>query len=256
MKKGTNIQTLPQNRQVATPVTNIVLDKEKQSWWSSLTDKQRQAIVSFAIILGVSVVTVITIKFASNKIRNLVANNAENSSFGQKKHTTWAKQLKMAFDNDGWWGTDENAIRQVLRAVPSQEDFQKVQIAYRKLYKGRNLIEDLTDELKATEFNEMLAILQAKPERARDAKEGVIYNPHAWATRLYNAMSIYYAGIFPGTDEDAILAVFSEMPSQKAFQDTEQAYQSLYTTSLSKDLDGDLDWSLDWRAIINKKPMQ
>ena len=108
----------------------------------------------------------------------------------------------------------------------------------------------------ATEFNEMLAIIQAKPERSRDTNEGVIYNPHAWATRLYNAMSIYYAGIFPGTDEAAILAVFNEMASQKAFQDTEQAYQSLYSTSLYEDLDGDLDWSLDWRKIINQKPNQ
>ena len=252
MKNETNIQTIPQNQ----PVTNIVLEKEKQSWWNSLTEKQRQGIVSFSVVLGISIVSVIAIKFASTKIRNIVANNEENNSFGDKQHSTWAKQLKMAFDNDGWWGTDENAIRQVLRAVPSQEDFQKIQTSYRKLYKGRNLIEDLTDELKATEFNEMLAILQAKPERARDAKEGIIYNPHAWATRLYNAMSIYYAGIFPGTDEDAILSVFSEMNSQKAFNDTKQAYQSLYSTSLEDDLDGDLDWSLNWREIINKKPNQ
>lgn len=252
MKNETNIQTIPQNQ----PVTNIVLDKEKQSWWNSLTDKQRQGIVSFSVVLGISIVSVIAIKFASNKIRNIVANNEENNSFGDKQHSTWAKQIKMAFDNDGWWGTDENAIRQVLRVIPSQEDFQKIQISYKKLYKGRNLIEDLTDELKATEFNEMLAILQSKPKRAKDAKEGVIYNPHAWATRLYNGMNIYYAGIFPGTDEDAILSVFSEMNSQKAFNDTKQAYQSLYSTSLENDLDGDLDWSLDWREIINKKPNQ
>lgn len=252
MKNETNIQTIPQNQ----PVTNIVLDKEKQSWWNSLTDKQRQGIVSFSIVLGISIVSVIAIKFASTKIRNIVANNEENSSFGDKQHSTWAKQLKMAFDNDGWWGTDENSIRQVLRAVPSQEDFHKIQTSYRKLYKGRNLIEDLTSELKSSEFNEMLAILQAKPEKARDVIEGVIYNPHAWATRLYNAMSIYYAGIFPGTDEDAILSVFSEMDSQKAFNDTKQAYQSLYSASLEDDLDGDLDWSLNWREIINKKPNQ
>jgi len=252
MKNKTNIQTIPQNQ----PVTNIVLDKEKQSWWNSLTAKQRQVIVSFSIVLGVSVLSIIAIQFASNKIKNIVANNEENSSFGNKQHATWAKQLKMAFDNDGWWGTDENGVRQVLRQVPSQEDFQKVQTSYRKLYKGRNLIEDLTDELKATEFNEMLAILQSKPERARDAKEGVSYNPHGWAARLYNAMNIYYVGLFPGTDEDAILSVFSEMASQKGFNDTKQAYQSLYATSLEEDLDGDLDWSLDWREIINQKPNQ
>ena len=235
------------------PTTQIVLDQQQRSWWNSLTEKQRQTIVSFAIVLGISVVALIAIKFASNKFRNVIANKEENSSFGEKQSTTWAKQLKMAFDNDGWWGTDEGAVRRVLTAIPSQEDFQKVQVSYRKLYKGSNLIEDLTDELKATEFNEMLAILQSKPQKAKDAG-APIYDPHAWAKRLYNAMSIYYAGFIPGTDEDAIRAVFNEMPSQQAFQDTKEAYQELYATSLEEDLDGDLDWSMDWRGIISKKP--
>jgi len=249
MNNETSIQRSPQQ-----PTTQIVLDQKKRSWWNSLTDKQRQIIVSFSIVLGISVVGLIAIKFASSKIRGVIASNEENNSFGQDNHATWAKQLKMAFDNDGWWGTDEGAVRQTLRAIPSQEDFEKVQTSYRKLYKGSNLIVDMTDELKATEFNEMLAILQSKPKRARDAKEGPIYDPHAWAKRLYNAMSIYYAGFIPGTDEEAITAVFSEMTSQKAFKDTEQAYQELYATTLEEDLDGDLDWSMDWRAIIKKKP--
>ena len=162
-------------------------------------------------------------------------------------------QLKMAFDNDGWWGTDEPAIRRVLLAVPSKEDFSKVQTQYRRLYKGRNLIEDMTDELKTTEYNEMLAILQSKPEKARDVKGGRIYDPHGWATRLYNAMSIYYMGFIPGTDEEAIKAVFNEIQTKQEFEDTKDAYQSLYGTSLEADLDGDLDWSMDWRAIINQK---
>lgn len=249
MEDKTNIQPVIAQQ----PTTQIVLDQEKRTWWNSLTDKQRQLIVSFSIVLGISVVAVIAIKFASSQVRNVIANKEENESFGEKQHSTWAKQLKMAFDNDGWWGTDEQAIRQVLRAMPSQEDFQKVQTSYRKLYKGANLIEDLTDELKATEFNEMLAILQSKPQKAKDAGQP-IYNPHAWAKRLYNAMSIYYMGFIPGTDEEAITAVFSEMKSKQAFEDTKQAYQSLYATSLVDDLDGDLDWSMDWRAIINKKP--
>ncbi|MBL4625143.1 MAG: hypothetical protein JKY42_08400 [Flavobacteriales bacterium] len=123
MKNETNIQPVTPQQ----PTTQIVLDQQKRTWWMSLTDKQRQAIVSFSIVLGVSIVAVIAIKFASSQIRNVIANKEENSSFGDKQHTTWAKQLKMAFDNDGWWGTDEQAIRQVLMAMPSQEDFQKVQ---------------------------------------------------------------------------------------------------------------------------------
>lgn len=243
---------IPQNANY--PTTQIVLDQEKRTWWNSLTDKQRQAIVSFSIILGISVVALIAIKFASNQVREVIANKEENDSFGDDKHATWAKQLKMAFDNDGWWGTDENAIRQVLVTIPSQEDFAKVQASYRKLYKGSNLIEDLTDELKATEYNEMLAILQSKPLKAKDAKGGPIYDPHGWAKRLYNAMSIYYMGFIPGTDEDAITAVFTEMPTQQAFKETAQVYESMYGATLEGDLDGDLDWSMDWRSIINKKP--
>jgi hypothetical protein len=230
----------------------IKLDREKQSWWNNLTEKQRQTIVSFALVLGISVVSLIAIKFAHGQYQNIVANRAENNSFGNDEPTTWAKQFKMAFLNNGWWGTDEEAVRQTLIEIPSKEDFRKVQTAYRKLYKGENLIEKLTDELKSTEFNEMLAILQSKPERAKDAG-AKIYDPHNWAKRLYNAMSIYYMGIIPGTDEGAIRAVFGEIPSQKAFEDTEQAYQTLYNTSLEEDLDGDLNWSMDWREIINEK---
>ena len=246
-----NEMVIPNNKQ--TPTTQIVLDREQRSWWNSLTEGQRKTIVSFAIALGISVVAFIAIKYASNKIKDAVSSNAESNSFGESSHATWAKQLKMAFDNDGWWGTDEGAIRRVLLAMPSQEDFEKVQSQYKKIYKGRNLIQDMTDELQTTEYNEMLAILQSKPLKAKDSNGARIYDPHGWATRLYNAMSIYYMGFIPGTDEDAILAVFNEMQTQKEFSDTKEAYQSMYGTSLVTDLDGDLDWSMDWRAIINKK---
>lgn len=230
------------------------ISPEQRSWWGSLTQKQRDAIIWTAIALGISILALIAIKFASHKFKTVAASHEQDQSFGEDLHATWAKQCKLAFDNDGWWGTDESALRKVIIAIPSQEDFEKVQQSYKKLYKGRNLVEDMTDELKTTEYNEMLAILSSKPKKAKDATGAPIYNPQAWATRLYNAMSIYYGWIFPGTDEDAILAVFAEMPSKKAFSDTKQAYYVQYGVSLEDDLDGDLDWSMDWRSIIAKKP--
>lgn len=232
------------------------IPKQKLSWWNSLTEKQRNTIVSFAIILGVSVTGLIAVKFASTKLRGAIANGTQSGSFGENEHSTWAKRLKMAFDNDGWWGTDEQAVRKVLLEVPSKTDFQKIIVQYRRLYHGNNLIEDLTDELKTTEYNEMLAILNSKPDKKGSSSEAVIYDPNGWATRLYNAMSIYYAGIFPGTDEEAIKAVFQEIKTQEAFKETSRVYQNQYGTDLSEDLDGDLDWSLDWKAIIDKKPMK
>ena len=233
--------------------TQIVLDQQKRSWWNSLTDKQRQTIASLAIVLGISLVAIIAIKFASNQVKEVISNKEENNSFGAKEHSTWAKQLRNGFDNDGWWGTDEVMVRQVLKEIPSQEDFQKVQTSYKKLYKGDNLIEDMTSELKTSEFNEMLAIIQSKPKKASDAGSP-IYDPHGWAKRLYNALDYAWIGLFWGTDEDAILAVFSEIPTQKAFNETAQVYSVMYGTSLADDLDGDLDWSMDWRVKIKKKP--
>lgn len=233
----------------------VSISRIQQSWWSGLTDGQRKAINGIAIALGISVVALLAIKFGSNQIKNVIASREENISFGQDKHATWAKQLKMAFDNDGWWGTDEQAVRQTLIQIPSQEDFIKTANSYRKLYKGKNLIQDLTDELKSTEFNEMLAILQAKPKKANQTTP-TSYNYDAWAKRLNSAVNYYYMGFIPGTDEAAIQAVFNEIPTQAAFAATEQAYQKLFGVALKEDLDDDLDWTMDWRAIIKKKPMQ
>lgn len=229
------------------------LSPEQQSWWNSLTQQQRDAITWTAIILGISIITLIAIKFVAHKIKAATASREQDQSFGEDLHATWAKQIKLAFDNNGWWGTDEVALRNVILKIPSIEDFEKVQNSYKKLYEGRNLVEDMTDELKTTEYNEMLAILSAKPRKAKDAKEGAIYSPYSWAVRLYNAMSIYYVGFIPGTDENAIRAVFNEMQTQKAFEDTKQAYYAQYGLDLESDLDGDLDWSMDWRSIIAKK---
>ena len=116
----------------------------------------------------------------------------------------------MAFENDFWfgWGTDEASIRRVIRLVPSKDEFKNVINSYQKLY-ARSLMMDLKDELTTSEYNEMLAIIAGKPD-----KTGSNYIPQigqqqyqAWAKRLKAAFDISYWFI-PGTDEDAIKAVF------------------------------------------------
>ena len=234
---------------MSTP-SNISSKKEpiQNSWWSHLSPTQRNVISWTAIGLGVSTLGVIVYKVSQNVIREVGAKKQENKSFGSSPHATWAKQLKMAFDNDGWWGTDVKAVRRVLLDIPSKHDFQKVMHSYKVANKGDSLIKDLTDELKASEFDEMLAILSSKPKKASQG-EGPIYDPYSWARRLHSAVNIYY-GPFPGTDEDAILKVFAELPSKKAFMDTASAYLDLYNIPLAKDLDDDLNWSIDWRKLI------
>lgn len=232
----------------------IVLQNGKAGVWGSLGNKEKRVFAT--IIAGFTVVAVggITYWFIKRKIDKAKADKEEVKSFGSDKHATWAKQFKQAFLNDGWWGTDVPLVRRTMRAIPSKEDFYKVQKSYRIMYKGANLIFDLSDELTKLEYEEMLSIKNAKPEKAKGAEKHRVYDPVGWAKRLHAALDYTWLGFLPGTDEDAVKAVFQEIPTQYAFHKTAVAYKNLYAVSLWGDLDGDLNWSLDWKALLKKKP--
>jgi hypothetical protein len=76
---------------------------------------------------------------------------------------TFAKQLKMAFDNDNYagWGTNEKMVIQVFNEIPSKNMYSKVQREYTNLY-GRSLNADLEEELSSDEYNELIRVLNAK----------------------------------------------------------------------------------------------
>ena len=177
-------------------------------------------------------------------IRKARSDSEEKKTYEEGNEATLAKQLKMAFDNDMWfgWGTDEAAIRKTLQAVPSKEVFRKVINSYQKLY-ARSLMKDMQDELTSTEYNEMLAIINAKPENGTKLLAPALsaYQYIAWAKRLKAAFDITY-GPFPGTDEDAIKAVFMEIPTQAAFAQVAMAYKKEYNNDLMKDLQSELEF--------------
>ncbi len=188
-------------------------------------------------------------------VNRLKENIMQNQSLEDGNAATYAKQLKMAFENNGWWGTDVESIRQVFTEVPSKDSFESVRKSYQKLYHA-NLIRDLTDELTNTEYNEMISIISSKPQKSGgNTADDRAAQAIGWAKRL-NAAVNYSVGGFPGTDEDAIRAVFTEIPSQGTYQLVKAAYQRLYGVSLDEDLEGDLEfWEIDeYMAIIKKKP--
>ena len=94
------------------------------------------------------------------------AKKVEKQSLYEGSPATYAKQLKMAFDNDNWasWGTDEEKIFQVFREIPSKAAYQKVQKAYLDLY-GKNLNSDLESELSSEEYNAIIRLVAGKKER-------------------------------------------------------------------------------------------
>jgi hypothetical protein len=193
-------------------------------------------------------------------IRKVRSTSEEKKTYEEGNAATYAKQIKMAFENDMWfgWGTDEEALRKIIRAIPSKEELRKVISSYQKLY-ARSMMADMKDELTTNEYNEMLAIISTKPERGTSSAQ-VESNPlqyKAWAKRLRSAFGVSTWGFLPyGTDEDAIEAVLMEMPTQAAFMETAKTYKSEYNDDLLVDLKSELEfgeWG-DMMSILNNKP--
>ena len=202
------------------------------------------------IVLGGSVI------IGRNWIKKAVAKNEQNGTLEEGSTPTYAKQIRMAFDNDGWLGTDKVALRAAIREIPSKNEFRKVMVSYQRLYNS-SLLADMQKELKSTEYNEMLSIVSAKPDiyRSTSPKQITSGDLQGWAKRLRAAFDISY-GPFPGTDEPAIKAVFLEIPTQSVFNEVSAVYQSLFGSDLITDLKSELEyWEYDpMMRLINSKP--
>lgn len=158
----------------------------------------------------------------------------------------------MAFDNDGYFGTDTEALRSTLVNIKSRAELDKVYKAYQKEFHS-NMYKDMSDELQATEYNEMLQIIAAKPDKPGQAPTANQYT--AWAKRLKAAFDKTYSFI-PGTDEAAIKAVFTEIPTQRAFIEVGKSYYANYSENMIDALKSELEaWEYpDYMKIITAKP--
>jgi hypothetical protein len=91
------------------------------------------------------------------------ANRSEKHSLEEGDPAAYAKQLKMAFDNDNYmgWGTNEEAITKVFEELPSKKMYERVQKEYFRMY-SKSLNADLEEELSSDEYNNLIRLLNAK----------------------------------------------------------------------------------------------
>lgn len=210
----------------------------------SLREKLLWSVLGAAGLTGLAIVVK---KFVINKIED----KAHEKSFEDGTPQTIAKQIKMAFENDGYWGTDIVTLRKVLTEIKSKAELKKIFDAYTKEYQ-KNLYKDMSDELQTSEYNEMLQIIAAKPDKEGQASTTNQYT--AWAKRLKAAFDKTY-GFISGTDEKAIKAVFNEIPTQTAFIQVGKAYYKEFGENLITVLKGELEvWEYgDYMKIITAK---
>jgi uncharacterized protein YneF (UPF0154 family) len=100
---------------------------------------------------------------ARHFIRSMRANASQKDSMNEGDPATFAKQLKMAFENDlaFGWGTNEEAVKEVFSQIPSKAMYSRVQKEYSKMY-NQSLNADLEDEMSSDEYNELIRILNSK----------------------------------------------------------------------------------------------
>ena len=192
----------------------------------------------------------------SKMVHKAVSGKEQRETLDEGSIATYAKQIKMAFENDGWWGTNLSQLRDTLRQIPDKKSFNKVMTSYQRLY-SNSMLADMQKALKSSEYNEMIAIVSAKPESKGSSTSLEIsdFQLQEWAKRLKAAFEHTY-GIFPNTDYGAIKAVFLEIPTQSVFEQLKTAYQSLYGNELLSDLKDKLSfWDYDpTMQLIYSKP--
>lgn len=188
-------------------------------------------------------------------LRKNKANKIEDASLKDNTPENFAKRFKMAFDNNGWWGTDVEAVRSVFTDMPSQLDFAKTVVAYKGLTKQKgNLIADLSDELTTTEYTEMQNILASKPDKKGQKQVFDVKKAIALAKRFKAAFDYTILGM-PATDKGAVKQALIEIPTKYYWQVEKVVYKKLFGSDLESDLSSELDiFDFSWKEIINAKP--
>jgi hypothetical protein len=216
----------------------------------TLKEKLTYSIVSLVVLSG-------SFLLGRSVVRGARSTSEQKKTYEDGGAASFAQQLRMAFENDNYfeWGTDEEAIRSVVRKVPSKDEFKNVINSYQKLY-ARSLMGDLKSELQTSEYNEMLSIIAGKPDTISGSYKPTLTNQQylSWAKRLKAAFDITYWFV-PGTDEPAIKAVFMEIPTQTDFSKVAAAYLKEFGNDLMADLKAELEfWEYgSMMDIINKK---
>jgi hypothetical protein len=222
---------------------NTTMQTASGDW--TMRDKLIFGLFAFTVLGG-------SIWFVQRFVFNYFKDKEANKGFEDGSAAAIARQIKMAFDNNGYWGTDEDALRAALKTVKTQEHWKDIVASYKKQY-NQNLLSDISDELQTSEYNEMMNIITAKPSKDKKAK--TVNNYTAWARRIKAAFDKTYMGI-PGTDETALLSVFNEVPTRAAFQLTGEAYKKEFGTNIIEAMQSEAEFGQfeKWMSIIIKKP--
>lgn len=199
--------------------------------------------------------------------RDRAEDAALNRSDKEDEPESYAQRLINAFANDMplGLGTNEELVRDTIRAVPHLKFWEGVKDSYRKLTRGGNLMADLTAELSTQMLREVNLIISDLPKDAREAanrdpNEITAARLRAWADRIKAACDYEASFAWPwGTDESAVHAVLMDVPTAKALCSIDKMYRAAYGkglfAQLTEEMEGD-DLARCYQIIMQKPDVQ
>jgi hypothetical protein len=195
--------------------------------------------------------------------RDVAEDRALNRSDGADGPESYAQRLINAFGNDMPFGlgTNEELVRDTIKAVPHEQFWNDVKRKYGDLSRGGNLMGDLTAELSTQMLREVNLIIADMPKDAREAAsrdpdEVTAARLRAWAERIKLACDYEASFAWPwGTDEAAIHSVLAEVPTAKALCSIDKVYRAAYgkglLAQLTEEMEGE-DLARCVQIIMNK----
>ncbi len=182
-------------------------------------------------------------------VRQRAARKSDAKSFEVGSPASYAKQIHNAIDNKHWWSSEMmDTIRGIYREFKNDAELKAVQAEYRIQNPKHELNTDLSAALSPGQLTELLQIMAGKAEPGQPLTDAQF---KAWATRINAAV------VGAGTDEEAIKAVFLEIPTQTVYGQIALAYYQKFGATLEDDLLGDLEvWEYpQFMSIIHSKPI-
>lgn len=229
----------------------IAIPKEKGGW---LTQSDRQVIKVAAYTLGGLLLAGSGYWAVHKYFTSKAKKRSQREAFKEGTMESFANRIIMAFENDGWWGTNMPALRTTLREIPSKEAFARVMVEYKKQTEGREFFADLKSELTGSELLEMMNIIAAKPQKTGTKKVFDWNTATAIARRIKAACDYAIMGM-PATDKGALKTALEEIPSIYAFAMVKVMYKKLYGHEVEEDLNDELGpWDFSWKDIVYTKP--
>ncbi len=190
--------------------------------------------------------------------QNIRAKQAQKDSYDSAKPQSYAQEIKLALDNNNWlgWGTDNVTLRETLLRIPSKDFMRKVVNAYASLYKGASMMADIASDLSTTEYQELLAIIEAKPQSG-DELQALVLTDEQYASWVKRIQAAIHASSFfvTYTDHPMLMQALKEVPTRAAFETLKDVYKKMTRSDLTQDLKDNVSlwYSGDVQAIIDSK---